>query len=89
MLTLITHNRRRVLGAAAAAIAAGGLALAGVAELRSRTPLSGEPLMSDPSTAATPSGLSGLVRSFVHRLAGDSGELLEEGPLPAFMGATG
>ena len=44
----ILHNRRRLLGATAAAIAAGGLALAGVAASRSRTPLTGEPLMSDP-----------------------------------------
>src|SRR5215216_5437730 len=89
MCPTIPHNRRRVLGAAAVTIATGGLGLAGVAALRSRTPLSGEPLMSDPSIVATPSGLPGFVRSFVHRLAGDSGELPVEGQLPAFTGATG
>ena len=40
MLRPITHNRRRVLGAAAATLAASGLVLAGTAELRSSTPLS-------------------------------------------------
>ena len=43
-----THNRRRVLGAAAATIATGGLILAGAAALRSSTPVSGEGPMSDP-----------------------------------------
>src|SRR5215216_4825639 len=89
MCPTIPHNRRRVLGAAAVTIATGGLGLAGVVALRSRTSLSGEPLMSDPSTVATPSGLPGFVRSFVHRLAGDSGELPVEGQLPAFTGASG
>ncbi len=45
--------------------------------------------MTDPSTVATPSGLSGLVRSFLHHLPGDSGALPVEGPLPALTGATG
>jgi hypothetical protein len=88
MPTSIPQTRRRVLGAAAATVATGGIGLAGLADLRSRTPLSGGPLMSDPSSVATPSGLPGFVRSFVHRLAGDSAELPVEGQLPSFTGAT-
>jgi hypothetical protein len=84
-----THNRRRVLGAAAATLATGGLVLAGAAELWSSTPSSGEGPMSDPVTAVPSSGLSGLVRSFLHHLPGDSGELPVEGSLPALTGATG
>jgi len=80
MLTPITHNRRRVLGAAVATIAAGGLALAGSAELQSRTPPPGEDPMSD--------RLPGFLRSLVHHLPGDSGDLPVEGQLPAFAGAT-
>jgi thiol-disulfide isomerase/thioredoxin len=87
MVAEMTHNRR-VLVAAAVTVATGGLVLAGAAELRSSTPLSGGPLMSDPSSVATPSGLPGFVRSFVHRLAGDSAELPVEGQLPSFTGAT-
>jgi thiol-disulfide isomerase/thioredoxin len=45
--------------------------------------------MSDPPTGETPSGLLGLVRSFVHRLPGDTAELPVEGRLPSFAGATG
>jgi hypothetical protein len=45
--------------------------------------------MPNPSPAATPSGLLGLVRSFVHHLPGDSGELPVEGQLSSFAGATG
>jgi hypothetical protein len=89
MLTPITHTRRRILGAAAATLAAGGLVLAGAAELWSRPRRSGDTLMTDPATVATPSGLSGLVRSFLHHLPGDSGELPVEGSLPALTGATG
>jgi thiol-disulfide isomerase/thioredoxin len=44
--------------------------------------------MADPSPAATPSGLLRFVRSFVHRLPGDSAELPVEGHVPAFTGAT-
>ena len=36
-----------------------------------------------------PSGLPGFVRSIVHHLPGDSGELPVEGHLPSFAGATG
>src|SRR5215208_1347981 len=86
MLTPITHNRRRVLGAAAVRIAAGGI---GLAALRSSTPASGEGPMSDPVAEGTPSGLTGLLRSIVHHLPGDSGALPDEGQLPAFTGATG
>ena len=42
MPTEINHSRRRVLGAAAATIATGGLVLAGAAALRAGTPVSGE-----------------------------------------------
>src|SRR3954451_2544082 len=89
MRTPNTHNRRHVLGAAAVTIATGGLALAGSAALRSSTPPSGEVPMSNPSTEATPSGLTGFLRSIVHHLPGDSGELPVEGQLPSFAGATG
>jgi thiol-disulfide isomerase/thioredoxin len=89
MLPRITHNRRRVLGAAAVTIATAGLGLAGLAERRSRTSPPGERLMPDPSTAATPSGLLGLVRSFVHHRPGETGALPVEGQLPSFAGATG
>jgi thiol-disulfide isomerase/thioredoxin len=82
-------TRRRVLGAAAATLAAGGLALAGSAALRSSTPASGEGPMSDPVLEGTPSRLRNLVRSIVHHLPGDSGELPVEGQLPSFAGATG
>jgi hypothetical protein len=88
MHTPTAHNRRRVLGATAVTIAAGGLGLAGAAALRFRTSPSGEVPMSDPSTIATPSGLAGFVRSIVHHLPGDSGELPVEGQLPSFAGAT-
>src|ERR671917_1134935 len=88
MRTPITHNRRRVLGAAAATIATGGLVLAGAAELRSSTPPSGVHPMSDRVLEDTPSRLGNLVRSIVHHLPGDSGELPVEGQLPAFAGAT-
>jgi thiol-disulfide isomerase/thioredoxin len=89
MRTEITHNRRRVLGAAAATIATGGLILAGAAALRSSTPVSGEGPMSDPVLEGTPSRLRNLVRSIVHHLPGDAGELPVEGDLPSFAGATG
>jgi hypothetical protein len=89
MLMEITHNRRRVLGAAAAALATGGLVLAGTAELRSSTPPTGVHPMSDRVLEETPSRLRNLVRSIVHHLPGDSGELPVEGRLPAFAGATG
>ena len=89
MQTPTAHTRRRLLGAAAVTIAAGGLGLAGSAALRLRTSPSGEAPMSDSSTEATPSGLPGFVRSFVHRVAGDPSVLPVEGPLPAFTGATG
>jgi thiol-disulfide isomerase/thioredoxin len=89
MRTPMTHTRRRVLGAAAATIAAGGLALSGSAALRSNTPPSGERPMSDPVAEGTPSGLTGFLRSFLHHLPGASGELPVEGQLPALTGATG
>jgi thiol-disulfide isomerase/thioredoxin len=89
MLTPITHNRRRVLGAAALTLATGGLVLAGSAVPRSSMSPKGERLMPDPSTAATPSGLTGFLRSIVHHLPGDSGELPVEGRLASFAGATG
>src|SRR5215217_2082790 len=72
-----TQTRRRVLGAAAATLAAGGLALAG------------ESTMSDRILEGTPSRLRNLVRSIVHHLPGDAGELPVEGDLPSFAGATG
>src|SRR5919107_962003 len=84
-----THTRRRVLGAAVATLAAGGLVLAGSAELRSSTPRTGEHPMSDRVLEETPSRLGNLIRSIVHHLPGDSGELPVEGQLPAFSGATG
>src|SRR5215204_3419482 len=89
MCPTIPHNRRRVLGAAAATPAAGRLGLAGSAELRSSTPPPGEGPMSDRVLEGTPSRLRNLVRSIVHHLPGDSGELPVEGQLPAFTGATG
>src|SRR5688572_27591082 len=89
MPTPITHNRRRVLGAAAATLAAGGLALAGAAELRSSTSVEGVHPMSDRVLEGTSSRLGNLVRSIVHHLPGDAGELPVEGPLPSFTGATG
>jgi thiol-disulfide isomerase/thioredoxin len=89
MRTPIIHNRRRVLSAAAATIATGGLVLAGAAELRSSTPSSGVHPMSDRVLEGTSSRLGNLFRSIVHHLPGDSGELPVEGPLPAFAGATG
>ena len=45
--------------------------------------------MSDHATVATPSGLSGFLRSLVHRLPGDAAALPVEGDLPSFTGATG
>ena len=45
--------------------------------------------MSDHATDATPSRLPGFLRSLVHRLPGDAGELPVEGHLPSFAGATG
>ena len=45
--------------------------------------------MSDDATATTPSGLSGFLRSLVHRLPGDAAALPVEGELPSFAGATG
>ena len=45
--------------------------------------------MSDHATVATPSGLSGFLRSLVHRLPGDAAALPVEGDLPSFAGATG
>src|SRR5215208_2713331 len=89
MLTPITHNRRRVLGAAAATLATGALALAGAAELRPSTPLTGVHPMSDRLLKETPSRLRSLVRSIVHHLPGETGELPVEGHLPSFAGATG
>jgi hypothetical protein len=89
MLTPITHNRRRVLGAAAVTMATGGIVLAGLAALRSSTPLTGEHPMLDRNPVETPSRLSGLIRSIAHHLPGDSGQLPVEGQLPSFAGATG
>jgi thiol-disulfide isomerase/thioredoxin len=45
--------------------------------------------MSDDPTVETPSRLAGIVRSIVHHLPGDSGELPVEAPLSSFAGATG
>ena len=45
--------------------------------------------MSDRVLEGTPSRLRNLVRSIVHHLPGDSGELPVEGQLPSFAGATG
>jgi thiol-disulfide isomerase/thioredoxin len=85
----MAHTRRRVLGAAAVTIAAGGLGLAGVTELRSRTPQPGGSPMSDNPTVETPSRFAGIVRSIVHHLPGDRGDLPVEGQLASFAGATG
>src|SRR5829696_5148978 len=81
MLTLITYTRRRVLGAAAVTVAAAGAALTSISR--------GESPMSDHATVATPSGLSGFLRSLVHRLPGDAAALPVEGDLPSFVGTTG
>jgi thiol-disulfide isomerase/thioredoxin len=81
MLTPITHNRRRVLGAAALTLATGGLVLTGWAKSRSSTPSPGENPMAD--------RLLNVARSIVHHLPGDSGELPVEGQLSSFAGATG
>src|SRR5688572_30481400 len=89
MVTPMTHTRRRVLGAAAATLAAGGLVLASTAELRSSTPPSGVHPMSDRVLEGTPSRLRNLFRSIVHHPPGDPGELPVEGDLPSFTGATG
>src|SRR5215207_5162841 len=89
MVAEMTHNRRRVLGAAAATLAAGGLVLAGAAELRSSTPQPGEGAMSEDVLEGTPSRLRTLVRSLVHHLPGDADALPTEGHLPSFTGATG
>jgi thiol-disulfide isomerase/thioredoxin len=86
MLPTLTQNRRRVLGAAAVTLATAGL---GLAEFRSRTPLSGDQPMSDRDPDGTPSPLLNFVRSIAHHLPGDSGELPVEGDLPSFAGATG
>jgi thiol-disulfide isomerase/thioredoxin len=77
----ITHTRRRVIGAAAVAAAAAGAALA----LNS----SGGRPVSNTVPPSTPSGLGGLLRSFVHRPPGDAAALPVEGHLPSFTGATG
>ena len=45
--------------------------------------------MAQNPTAPTPSGVSGLLRSFAHRLAGDDAVLPVEGHLASFDGATG
>src|SRR3954471_22528731 len=89
MLATMTQNRRRVLGVAAATIATGALGLAGAARLRSNTTLPGERQMPDSPAEATPPGLLGFVRSFVHRLPGDDTSLPVEGHLASFTGATG
>ncbi len=89
MVAEMTHNRRRVLGAAAATLAAGGLVLAGSAELRSSTPLQENIRCQTDVLEGTPSRLRNLVRSIVHHLPGDAGELPVEGHLPSFTGATG
>lgn len=46
-------------------------------------------MMSDRSPDATSTGLTGLLRSFLHRLPGDPAALPVEGHMPAFTGATG
>jgi hypothetical protein len=76
----ILHNRRRVLSAAAVAIAA-GIGLPSLITRRSSAPPPGEDPMSD--------RLPGFLRSIVHRLPGDASELPVEGHLPSFTGATG
>jgi thiol-disulfide isomerase/thioredoxin len=81
MVTPIAHNRRRVLGAAAAAVATGGLVLAGLAASRSSTPAPGEQPMVD--------RLPGLFRSLLHHPPGETGDLPVEGSLPSFEGAAG
>jgi thiol-disulfide isomerase/thioredoxin len=45
--------------------------------------------MTTPSTPQAPASRPGLIRSFAHRLAGEAVELLAEGPLASFEGATG
>src|SRR5215204_2631456 len=46
-------------------------------------------LVSGAATASVPPGRSGLIRSIVHRLAGEQAALPVEGRLPSFEGATG
>jgi hypothetical protein len=86
MHTPIMPNRRRELGAAAATIAAGGLVLAGAADLPSSSPPAGDHPMADPGLAGPPACLRHLVRSLVHHRPGDSGDLPVEGHLPSFAG---
>src|SRR3712207_2520689 len=75
------HNRRRVLGAAVATMAAAGAAFTSVSR--------GERPMSARVPVVTPSRLTDLVRSLVHRRPGDAVELPVEGRLAPFAGATG
>ena len=77
-------GRRRALrglGAARAALR-GAARNVPIAALRDR------PMTQNP-TAPTPSGVSGLLRSFAHRLADDDAVLPVEGHLASFDGATG
>lgn len=77
----ITNNRRRVLGAAAVALATAGAALTSIS-------LGGRPV-SDRPPVVPASRLPGLPRSIVHWPPGDAVELPVEGHLPSFAGATG
>ena len=77
----ITHDRRRVLGAAVAMAIAAAVALTIISR--------GERPMPESPTDALPSRLTGLFRSIAHRLPGDAAELPVEGHLPSFAGATG
>jgi thiol-disulfide isomerase/thioredoxin len=81
MRTPITHNRRRVIGATAVAMATAGAALTTIS--RGGRPVSEQPPIVPPSRSP------GLLRSTVHRPPGDAVELPVEGRLPSFTGATG
>ncbi len=92
MQPTIPHNRRHVLRAAVATLAAGGLALAGIAQRRSTPPHpipSGGDAMSTPFRDDPLGRLAGGVRSLLHHPADGAGRLPDEGALPSFSGATG
>ena len=83
MRSSIIHNRRRILGAAAATMATG---LIDLANPLAGTSAHGADPMSEP---ANPSRRPGLLKSLAHRLPGVSVDLPDEGSLAPFDGATG
>jgi thiol-disulfide isomerase/thioredoxin len=88
MLTRITQNRRRALGAVAAMLATARLGQTGSAESRPGTPPPGDVPMSDHQSDVTSADLPGQRRSVVHRLPGSTVDLPMEGHLHSFEGAT-